>query len=219
VERNAKPQFSDQMLGQEKDKAFLIHFDREVELLQDLTPSREKLQAPLELLKSIGRERSTTPTTLLILAPAIPLPFGIGPLIMARSQLYDAVFWRRRLMKNSRAGRSPSFCRTAVDRQQDLLGKRDRVANVPTPSSTPSISQISPRDRNEGERAANGRAAAVGPGEEWGLPGGGWYPGAVEVAVVRGGQVIRKNRRADGKKFLSGCLDVTFLKFLKNNPS
>ena len=34
----------------EKDKAFLIHFDREVELLQDLTSSREKLENALRLL-------------------------------------------------------------------------------------------------------------------------------------------------------------------------
>ena len=31
-----------------KDKAFLIHFDREVELLQDLTHSRDKLQSALD---------------------------------------------------------------------------------------------------------------------------------------------------------------------------
>src|SRR5450755_2908459 len=52
AERNASRSFLDQMLVQAKDKAFLIHFDREVELLQDLTSSREKLQAALELLKT-----------------------------------------------------------------------------------------------------------------------------------------------------------------------
>src|SRR4029077_14384967 len=59
AERNASRSFLDQMLVHEKDKAFLIHFDREVELLQDLTSSREKLQAALELLKTPSdRERS-----------------------------------------------------------------------------------------------------------------------------------------------------------------
>src|SRR5208282_3162493 len=52
AERSASRSFLDQMLVQPKDKAFLIHFDREVELLQDLTPSREKLQAALDLLKT-----------------------------------------------------------------------------------------------------------------------------------------------------------------------
>ena|SRR5271166_65175 len=48
-ERNASKVFLDQMLTDAKDKAFLIHFDREVELPQDLTSSHDKLQAGLEL--------------------------------------------------------------------------------------------------------------------------------------------------------------------------
>src|ERR1700677_4891765 len=50
AEGNASRSFLEQMLVQPKDKAFVIHFDRQVELLQDLTSSREKLQAALELL-------------------------------------------------------------------------------------------------------------------------------------------------------------------------
>ncbi len=42
AERNASRSFLDQMLVQPKDKAFLIHFDREVELLQDLTSSHNR---------------------------------------------------------------------------------------------------------------------------------------------------------------------------------
>jgi VWFA-related protein len=52
AERNASRSFLEQMMVNDNDKAFLIHFDREVELLQDLTSSREKLQSALELLKS-----------------------------------------------------------------------------------------------------------------------------------------------------------------------
>ena len=65
AERNASRSFLDQMLVQPKDKAFLIHFDKEVELLQDLTSSREKLQAALDLLKTPSdRERSNDPERL-----------------------------------------------------------------------------------------------------------------------------------------------------------
>jgi VWFA-related protein len=59
AERNASKVFLDQMLTNAKDKAFLIHFDREVELLQDLTSSREKLQAGLELLRTPPPDRDT----------------------------------------------------------------------------------------------------------------------------------------------------------------
>jgi len=45
-ERNASYSFLDQML-REKDLAFVIHFDREVELLQDLTSSHKKLETAL----------------------------------------------------------------------------------------------------------------------------------------------------------------------------
>ena len=46
-ERSASHGFLDQMMRADKDKAFVIHFDREVELLQDLTNSNEKLEAAL----------------------------------------------------------------------------------------------------------------------------------------------------------------------------
>ena len=49
-EKSASYSFFDHTLREDKDKAFLIHFDREVELLQDLTASREKLRAGLEQL-------------------------------------------------------------------------------------------------------------------------------------------------------------------------
>ena len=44
-ERTASQSFLDDMVREDKDKAFVIHFDREVELLQDLTSSREKLES------------------------------------------------------------------------------------------------------------------------------------------------------------------------------
>lgn len=47
-EKSASYSFFDHILRENKDKAFLIHFDREVELLQDLTASREKLRVGLE---------------------------------------------------------------------------------------------------------------------------------------------------------------------------
>jgi VWFA-related protein len=50
-ERTASSSFLDQMLRPEKDQAFLIHFDFEVELLQDLTSSREKLRSALNKLE------------------------------------------------------------------------------------------------------------------------------------------------------------------------
>ena len=47
-ERAASRTFLDQVLRVDKDKAFVIQFDREVTLLQDLTSSRQKLQAAID---------------------------------------------------------------------------------------------------------------------------------------------------------------------------
>jgi VWFA-related protein len=46
-ERTASQNFLDQVVREDKDAAFLIHFDRQVELLQDFTSSREKLQSSM----------------------------------------------------------------------------------------------------------------------------------------------------------------------------
>jgi VWFA-related protein len=51
-ERNASYSFLDHLLRPDTDQAFVIHFDREVELLQEFTPSRPKLQAALQLLQT-----------------------------------------------------------------------------------------------------------------------------------------------------------------------
>jgi VWFA-related protein len=49
-ERNASHTFIEQALRDDTDKAFVIHFDYQVELLQDITSSRQKLEASLDQL-------------------------------------------------------------------------------------------------------------------------------------------------------------------------
>lgn len=51
-EQQASYQFLDQVLRVDKDQAFIIHFDREAELLEDLTSSRQKLQDALTKLET-----------------------------------------------------------------------------------------------------------------------------------------------------------------------
>ena len=59
-ERSASHSFLDQMVREDKDKAFVIHFDREVELLQDLTGLREKLEEALDALQTPELKRAST---------------------------------------------------------------------------------------------------------------------------------------------------------------
>lgn len=47
-ERSASARFIDQVIREDKDMAFVIHFDFETELLQDLTSSRKKLRQAIQ---------------------------------------------------------------------------------------------------------------------------------------------------------------------------
>jgi VWFA-related protein len=51
-ERTASYDFLNQMLRLEKDRAAVIHFDHEVEMLQELTSDRKKLEDSLKLLET-----------------------------------------------------------------------------------------------------------------------------------------------------------------------
>lgn len=55
-ERKASGSFLDQVLREGPDAAFVIHFDHEVELLQDLTTSREKLASATEQIEPSQRD-------------------------------------------------------------------------------------------------------------------------------------------------------------------
>src|ERR1035438_3315473 len=57
-ERTASYTFLEDLLREWKDKAFVLHFDYEVELLQDLTNSRPKLEAALQKLEVPSSQQS-----------------------------------------------------------------------------------------------------------------------------------------------------------------
>jgi VWFA-related protein len=57
-ERSASYAFLQQMMREGRDKAFVIHFEGEVELLQDLTSSRQKLESALNALEAPQTQRS-----------------------------------------------------------------------------------------------------------------------------------------------------------------
>jgi VWFA-related protein len=56
-ERTASFSFLDDMLRPDKDLAFLIHFDFDVELLEDLTDSRQKLRSAMDMVQPPQMDR------------------------------------------------------------------------------------------------------------------------------------------------------------------
>src|ERR1022692_3336764 len=172
AERNASRSFLEQMVVQPKDKAFLIHFDREVELLQDLTSSREKLQAALELLKTPSdRERSNDPND------SDDSRSGSGSHHHGGTQLYDAVYLAsNELMKKQQGRKALIILSDGVDHgsKESLETAIESAQRAHTVIY--SIYFAEPRHKhdrdNRDRRGGRGRGGGGWPGG-----GGGGWPG------------------------------------------
>jgi len=205
AERNASRGFLDQMLVQAKDKAFLIHFDREVELLQDLTSSPEKLQAALELLKTPSdRDRSNDPND----SGDSRSGSGSGSHRGGGTQLYDAVFLAsNEVMKKQQGRKALIILSDGVDRGSKtyLEGAIESAQRTDTVVYSIYFADSHREDRNEGQRRGGGMGRGGGgwPGGGGGWPGGGGgYPGGGGRGGPGGGQRHPEEPRADGKKIL-----------------
>ena len=201
-ERNASRSFLDQMLVQEKDKAFLIHFDREVELLQDLTHSRDKLQSALDLLKtpSDDRSRSNDPND----DSRSGSRHG-----HAGTMLYDAVYLAsNELMKKQQGRKAVIILSDGVDRGSKTTLESAIESAQRTDTVVYSI-YFAGHHEERGERRDGGMGRGGGgyPGGGYpggGYPGGGWPGGGGPGGGGRrgGGQRPSDEPRVDGKKIL-----------------
>ena len=199
AERNASRSFLDQMLVQAKDKAFLIHFDREVELLQDLTSSREKLQAALELLKtSSDRERSNDPND-----PSNS-PSGSGSHHSGGTQLYDAVYLAsNELMKKQQGRKALIILSDGVDRGSKTY-LESAIESAQRADTVVYSIYFAESHHDEGQRQGGGMGRGGGypgggGGGGWPGGGGGWPGGGGRRG---GGQRPSESPRTDGKKIL-----------------
>jgi VWFA-related protein len=199
AERNASHGFFDQMIAQPKDKAFLIHFDRQVELLQDMTSSREKLQAALELLKPPSdRERSNDPND-----PSNS-PSGSDSHHGGGTELYDAVFLASNELMKKQQGRKALIVLTdGVDRGsktylESAIESAQRADTV-VYSIYFADSHRDDHDQDQRQGGGGGRGGGGWPGGGGGWPGGGGGGGR---GGRGGGQRHPEEQHADGKKIL-----------------
>jgi VWFA-related protein len=194
AERNASRNFLEQMLVQEKDKAFLIHFDHEVELLQDLTSSREKLQKALDLITTPSdRERSNDPNDPSNSPSSSDSHHGGG------TQLYDAVYLASNEIMKKQQGRKAIIVLTdGVDHGSKTYLEGAIEAAQRADTVIYSVYFAGPR-HEEGQGRGTGRGLGW-PGGGGGWPGGGGgYPGG---GGGRGGQRHPQESHVDGKKIL-----------------
>jgi VWFA-related protein len=180
-ERTASATFFDHVLREDRDKAFLIHFDREVELLQDLTSSRKKLESALGLLQTPQYDSSSYPSG--------GGGGGYGRHGGGGTLLYDAVYLASNELMKKQAGRKALIVLTdGVDHgSKETLG--DAIESAQR-ADTLLYSIYFPGQEGGGGRGFGGPHIGMGP---MGGPMGG------------GGGMHRRNpqeEHVDGKKVL-----------------
>lgn len=197
-EKTASKTFLNQMLTKPEDKAFLIHFDREVELLQDLTPSKEKLSSALEDLGPTQEPFSTTSSD----SGQSHAHRGGG------TQLYDAIFLAAdELMKKQQGRKAIVVLSDGQDRgsRESLNSAIEAAQRANTVVYTIYFQGEQPHDyENRGGGYGRPRIGMGGGGYPGGYPGGGGgYPGG------RGGQGPSNEPHVDGKKIMTQIAEQT----------
>jgi VWFA-related protein len=199
-ERRASYKFFDQVLHEDKDKAFVIHFDREVELLQDLTSSRTDLDKALDDLGT-GRPQLNRSGQ----GQSQPYPGGGGGGGQGRGRgqggagtaLYDAVLLASDELMSKQKGRK------AVVVLSDGVDYGSKVSlNSAIESAQRADTLVYSIRFADANGYANNRGGFGGPGlgggRRRGGLGGGPFPGG-GGGYPGGGN---SSERADGKKVL-----------------
>jgi VWFA-related protein len=208
-ERKAGGQFIDTMLpaeakAKDPDEAFLLHFDRQVELLQDFTTSRDKLHHELDDMSASRQTRDDSQ------GPETTGDDRERPTRGGRggTQLYDAIFLASDELMKHKDGRkallvfSDGVDRGSKDTMNDAVDAADR-ANVVV--YTIYFKGEQERDSNFGFPGGNRRSGGGYPGGGGGYPGGGGgYPGGGQR---RGGGEPKPV--IDGKKIMAQIAERT----------
>jgi VWFA-related protein len=183
-ERDASYTFLDKMLRPDKDKAFVIHFDHEVELLRDLTSDRAKLKSALDELQIASYEQASD---------------SRAGRHRGGTQLYDAIYLASNELMKKQQGRKALFVLSdGVDRGSKESLEDAIEAAQRADSSVYSI-YFASEQPNENEGGHHGGWRMGGPG--MGYPGGG-YPGGGGGYPGGGGGQRTREARPDGKKIL-----------------
>jgi VWFA-related protein len=204
-ERKAAGKFVDTMLPEKAnptpDQMFLIHFDRQVELLEDFTTARDKLHHELEEMgPSSHSEGSQGPETSRDDQDRSSRGGHNG------TQLYDAIFLASDELMRSQTGRkalvvfSDGVDRGSKDTLNDAIDAADR-ANV-----------VIYTIYFKGEQESNGGGFSNGGGRHGGgwPGGGGGYPGGGGGRRGGGAEVA-----VDGKKIMTQIASRTGGRFFE----
>src|SRR6516164_9930910 len=163
-ERTASYTFLNDLMNESRDKACVVHFDFEIELLQDLTSSRPKLQAALQKLQVPEAHQMQTGGN--------PGQGGFGG---GGTKLYDAVFLASDEITGKQQGRKALIILSdGVDQGSKVSLSRAIEAAQRANTLVYTILFADPDAYNNVAGNQGGRHGGGYPGG--GYPGGG-YPG------------------------------------------
>ncbi|HTJ30213.1 MAG TPA: VWA domain-containing protein [Acidobacteriaceae bacterium] len=200
AEKEASGKFIDQMLSQPGDKAFLLHFDHEVELLQDFTATKSRLHHELDEMStsnSSGEEDSRGGDQ--------NGQNGERRRRRGGTQLYDAIYLAaNELMLKQDGRKSLIVLSDGVDR-----GSKETLNGAVDAAEKANLSVYCVYFKGEQERQNSGFGPGGGHRGGIGFPGsggggypggGGGYPGGRRGGGPGGGG--SNEPKVDGKKIL-----------------
>jgi VWFA-related protein len=197
AEKSASQKFLDEMLKQPKDQAFLIHFDKEVELLQDLTSSRDKLYNALALLETARSDPSDD-------TRSSGDDQGRSRRRHGGTQLYDAVYLASTEVLKKQEGRKAIVILSDGQDRGSKETLNDAIEYAQRADTTVYAIYFKGEEQRRGFGDRDGGRGGMGgprigfPGGGGGYPGGGGgYPGG-----RRGGRDPQEPK-VDGKKILT----------------
>jgi hypothetical protein len=223
-ERNASGAFVDDMLRADKDSAFLIHFDEEVELLQDVTSNPMKISQALQNVEVSRGDRNYGGGGQNPRDPQDPQPGGGGRgggrggghSLNAGTLLYDSVFLAADELMQKQKGRKAVVILTdgvdhgskiSIDRAIESAQRADTMVYTIYFTGNEGGGGFQRHGGMGGGWPGGGRHGGGWPGGGGGWPGGGgggWpgggggWPGGGNG----GGGYPQPRENVDGKKVL-----------------
>jgi len=197
-ERAASRSFLDQMITRPQDRAFVIHFDREVELLQDLTSDHGKLEKAVGL---IDTERSVDNSTSNQGSGQTQRGHGGG------TALYDAIFLACDEIQKKQTGRKAIVVLSDGEDRGSKETMNEAVESAQKAETVVYTIYIGGHEEGSGYNPGMGRRGGMGGGYPGGGYPGGGYPGG---GYPRGGNYPRQQEnRPNGKKIMQEIADQT----------
>jgi len=211
-ERTASSSFIDQMItapaGRQADRAFVMQFGQQTELLQDVTPSRPKLQAAIKELGSTDPNANSQPSD-----PNDPNGNNGGARRRGGTTLYDAVFLAADELLSKQKGRKAIILLTDGDDNgsRESLNRCIEAAQRADTIIYAIYFKGSENNNNNNQQQQRRGGGGGFPGGRGGIGfpggGGGGYPGGGGGGRPGGGG--QQQTRVDGKKILERMVGET----------